>query len=245
MAHACRYDFTDGDLAVSLTQMLEYLNTYAAVPFKVLQFLFTEINYGGRVTDAKDRVLISNLVLNFCAPGVVEAGYAFSPGGTYRSTCAPISPAPRCACLLASEACVCAISEAAHQQCGCCRDCESTREFLEVIAGYPSAPTPEIFGLHANADITCAQNETYDLFATVLSLQPRVAAGAGASREDVIGAQCEAILAKLPGDFDVEAVAAAYPTRYEESMHTVLAQECIRCAALACLWASKQCCVLC
>lgn len=90
-------------------------------------------------------------------------------------------------------------------------------------------PAPEIFGLHENADITCDQNETYDLFATVLSLQPRVATGAGASREDVIGAQCEAILAKLPEAFDVEAVAAAYPTRYQESMNTVLVQECIRC----------------
>lgn len=69
--------------------MLEYLNAYDAVPYKVLQFLVTEINYGGRVTDAKDRTLIANLVLNFCGPGVVQGGYAFSPGGTYRSTYAP------------------------------------------------------------------------------------------------------------------------------------------------------------
>ena len=46
-------------------------------------------------------------------------------------------------------------------------------------------PKPEIFGLHENADITCDQNETYDLFATVLSLQPRVSSGQGQSREEV------------------------------------------------------------
>jgi dynein heavy chain, axonemal len=80
-----RYDFTDGDLTVSLTQMLEYLNSYDTIPFKVLRFLFTEINYGGRVTDSKDRRLINNLVLTFCNEGVVGDGYAFSPSGTYTS----------------------------------------------------------------------------------------------------------------------------------------------------------------
>ena len=69
--------------------MREYLDTYEAVPFKVLQFLTTEINYGGRVTDAKDRRLINNLVASFCNEGVLQDGYAFSPAGTYISTCVP------------------------------------------------------------------------------------------------------------------------------------------------------------
>lgn len=103
---------------------------------------------------------------------------------------------------------------------------------MEVLKQYPIVPKPEIFGLHDNADITCDQNETYDLFATVLSLQPRVSAGAGASREDIIMAKCEGISGKLPEGFDVEAVQKKYPTMYEESMNTVLAQECIRCSIL-------------
>jgi dynein heavy chain, axonemal len=103
-------------------------------------------------------------------------------------------------------------------------------DFLEVIGRYPIVPRPEIFGLHDNADITSDQNETYDLFATVLSLQPRVASGGGISRDDVISHQCEAIMAKVPQLFDIEAVQNSYPTMYEESMNTVLVQECIRCA---------------
>lgn len=110
------------------------------------------------------------------------------------------------------------------------RSSETAQDFLEVLRTYPIIPKPDIFGLHENADITCDQNETYDLFATVLSLQPRVASGAGASREDAITAQCDAIAARLPPAFDIDAVAAAYPTMYEESMNTVLVQECIRCA---------------
>jgi dynein heavy chain len=36
----------------------------------VLRFLATEINYGGRVTDDKDRRLINALVERFCGPQV-------------------------------------------------------------------------------------------------------------------------------------------------------------------------------
>lgn len=50
---------------------------------RVLQFLFTEINYGGRVTDDKDRRLMSNLIKTFCSPQVLEEGYAFSPSAVY------------------------------------------------------------------------------------------------------------------------------------------------------------------
>jgi hypothetical protein len=49
----------------------------------VLRFLFTEINYGGRVTDDKDRRLINSLILNFCAPEVLQDTYRFSASGTY------------------------------------------------------------------------------------------------------------------------------------------------------------------
>jgi len=53
----------------------EYLDMYDEIPFKVLRFLITEINYGGRVTDDKDRRLMNNLVTNFVGPEVLRTGY--------------------------------------------------------------------------------------------------------------------------------------------------------------------------
>ena len=50
------YDFTDGDLAVCLTQIKMFLDTYDSIPFAVMRFLCGEINYGGRVTEEQVRV---------------------------------------------------------------------------------------------------------------------------------------------------------------------------------------------
>lgn len=105
-------------------------------------------------------------------------------------------------------------------------------QFTEYIRGFPLVPAPEIFGLHENADITCEQNETYALLGTLLALQPRASgggsSGGGPTQEEVISGLAQSILNKLPPAFDVEAVGAAYPTVYTQSMNTVLCQECIR-----------------
>ena len=76
-------------------------------------------------------------------------------------------------------------------------DLEMVTDYIEAIKGFPALPKPEIFGLHENADITCDQNETYNLFSTILALQPRVSAGTGASREDTLVQLCETIAGKV------------------------------------------------
>ena len=76
-------------------------------------------------------------------------------------------------------------------------DLEMVTDYLEAIKGFPAMPKPEIFGLHENADITCDQNETYNLFSTILALQPRVSGGGGAGREDTILQLCQSISAKV------------------------------------------------
>jgi len=53
------------------------------------------------------------------------------------------------------------------------------------IKGLPINDTPEIFGLHDNANITFAQNETFSLLNSITLLQPRASSGGSTSREDV------------------------------------------------------------
>jgi len=56
---------------------------------------------------------------------------------------------------------------------------------MAYIRSLPINDTPEIFGLHENANITFAQNETYTMLSTLLLLQPKISSGSGRSREEV------------------------------------------------------------
>jgi len=56
---------------------------------------------------------------------------------------------------------------------------------MKYIKSLPINDTPEIFGLHDNANITFAQNETFSLLNAITLLQPRASSGGSASREDV------------------------------------------------------------
>lgn len=92
----------------------------------------------------------------------------------------------------------------------------------------PLYDNPEVFGLHANANITSGINDTNMLLDTVLNLQPRASGKEGESPDEVIDKQCAKILSELPEAFDVEKIAKDYPVIYLESMNTVLQQELIR-----------------
>ena len=188
-----RYGFTDGDLKVCQTQMKMFLDDYDVIPYRVIRFMCSEIIYGGRVTDDKDRRLINNLLETFCNENLLMDGYQFSDSGVYK------------------------IPEAGN-----------IKEYCSFNKDLPIAPHPEIFGLHENADITCDLNETNSLFTILLSIQPRVGGGKGLSREEVVSKIASDILSKTPGVFDTDAVYKKYPTRHDESMNTVLNQECLR-----------------
>ena len=193
-----KYDFTDGDLNMCQRQIKMMIDDYDVIPYKVIRVLCGEINYGGRVTDDKDRRLINNLLLNYVAEPVLGEGYSWSPSGDY------VAP-----------------------------DASTVEEFVAHVRALPAVPRPEVFGLHENADITCDQNETYQMFETILSLQPRVGGGGGgATREETIEKAARDISERCPAPFDIDAVSHAYPTDYNQSMNTVLVQECIRYNAL-------------
>jgi len=61
------------------------LDEYEIVPYKVINFLGAEINYGGRVTDDKDVRLIKTILKNYINNDVMRDGYKFSESGIYHS----------------------------------------------------------------------------------------------------------------------------------------------------------------
>ena len=98
--------------------------------------------------------------------------------------------------------------------------------YVQHIQALPVEQEPEIFGLHANADITKGERDAKVFLEAALATQPQSAGpGPEGCASDVARASAEGILGSLPDPFDLEAAAKAWPTVYEESMNTVLQQE--------------------
>lgn len=75
---------------------------------------------------------------------------------------------------------------------------------MQAIEALPLVQTPEVFGLHANADIQYYTNATKALWQNLVELQPRTAGtGTGITREELIEKTAKDILQALPDTFDM------------------------------------------
>lgn len=77
------YKFTNEDYMVCIKQLKSFLDDYDEIPFRVLQFLGADVNYGGRVTDDKDIRLIGSMMKRIINVDTIEVGFKFSESGTY------------------------------------------------------------------------------------------------------------------------------------------------------------------
>jgi dynein heavy chain, axonemal len=178
---------------VSRRQLKIFVEDYEEVPYKVLNKVGAQINYGGRVTDDKDERLIRTILETYINPDALQVGHKFSDSGLYYQ----LQPGEK-------------------------------EDYIDYIKQMELNPKPEAFGLHNNAEITTMAISTNALLLSMISMQPKTSAGAGKSREEIIGDQCKFLESKTPKVFDLDEVIRKFPTSYEESMNTVLLQECVR-----------------
>lgn len=80
-----RYGFTNEDLTVCKRQLKIFCDESEHIPYKVLNYLGSQINYGGRVTDDKDKRLIETILEQYINSEILSDGHKLSESGNYRS----------------------------------------------------------------------------------------------------------------------------------------------------------------
>ncbi|KAL8430370.1 hypothetical protein Efla_001135 [Eimeria flavescens] len=199
----CPVDFLASDLLISLQQLKAAVpeESFQPLPWELLQYLASEVNYGGRVTDEWDRRLLQHICRQVMAEGYLAPDSPLSPFETLRApspnlTCAetlayiralPVEESPEVFGLLANAALAVASTESSAMQ-----------QLLMRVQQQQGA------ALYQEATMAAANN-IRDIHECAKTL-----------------------LAQVPPQLDLDAASSARPHAYENAMDTVLLQELAR-----------------
>jgi dynein heavy chain, axonemal len=171
------YEFSTGDLNACILFLEKHLYN-GAISWITFQYMVSEAQYGGKITDNIDRRLFKTYVNVWLNPGTCAEGFAFNP----KYPLARAGPG------------------AAEQFVYKVQSFDQIAKYQDFIKGFPEIDSPEMFGLHTNADLTFRVKEVTTLFNTLSNTQPKGGGATtdGLSREDQVSAKAEELLNKLP-----------------------------------------------
>jgi dynein heavy chain, axonemal len=206
------YEFTESDLRISVRQLAMFLDdpAYApkdatvrpidAVPYVTLRYLTGECNYGGRVTDDKDRRCLMSILDMFYCLDMHTPGRLLSSSGEWSTPEEAI------------------------------REHRDYVRFIDALPTVPAPEVFGLHANATITKDNKETTELFaDILLTQAAGGGGGGSGSGGkSRDDTISEVATDVLAKVRGEYDLEEVGAKYPVDWAQSMNTVLRQELAR-----------------
>ncbi|XP_073385492.1 uncharacterized protein [Physcomitrium patens] len=224
------YEFNESDLRISVRQLRMFLEEYPdSVPYKALNYLTGECNYGGRVTDDHDRRTLVTILASFYAPDILNHDFSFSesglftapPDGDYNDFLEFIKKLP---------------AAPQPEVYGFHSNADITKENTEVnrllaslllvVPMEDNKKKGKREEEEKERERAAAKDKENEAVSTTKEVKDKTEKEIGPmTSEEVMQSISIDILQKLPNNFDIEQAQIKYPTTYYQSMNTVLCQE--------------------
>ena len=177
------YEFNDGDLGACIMFLEKHL--YAgSISWATVQYMVSEVQYGGKITDDMDRRLFNTFAENWVCPAVLDSEFTYNPAQ-------PINRIPK---------------DFVYKLC----DAQEVDVYRKYAQSFPDIDSPELFGLHPNADLTFRVKEVTAMLSTLSETQPKQGgASGGLSREQIVMDKASELLEKMPPDYQEDDYKAA------------------------------------
>uniref|UniRef100_H2ZRC3 AAA+ ATPase domain-containing protein n=1 Tax=Ciona savignyi TaxID=51511 RepID=H2ZRC3_CIOSA len=173
------YEYNQADFTTSvqfIQNHLDDLDIKKGVSWNTVRYMLGEIQFGGRVTDDLDKHLLNTYCKVWFGEHIFAEKFCFYKGVVLFFVIISLRyTIPRG---------------------------KSIAEYHTHIDNLPLVDTPEVMGLHPNADITYQTNFANLALGTIVSIQPKESSGgAGETRESVVFKMADEMLEKLPANF--------------------------------------------
>ena len=195
------YDFNETDFTIS-TRLLD---TYLAkaerngdpIPWQTIRYLVGEAMYGGRVTDAMDRRIVNAYLEEYMGDFLFDTFQPFHFfAGESVDYCLPPGSADltKRVLLLAMQT---------H------------------VEEMPLDNTPDVFGLHPNAETGYLRNAAEEMWLNLIELMPRSGgdSAGGETRESILKKLSEEILGQIPPAIDRKQVMRSEKEKAKQAKH--------------------------
>lgn len=197
-----QYEFSAGDLECSLSTLRNLINVSDTgemhVQWQALRYMVGDINYGGRVTDDRDRLLLACVLKRYLSEDLAAYRGPNAVGKAGLSSAAR----RRAGVPMPDNSLLLKVLEEGGGRPG-----PTTAHFrkprvhptlLEHIQGLPEVDAPEVFGLSRNADVAHRISESRRLVEMLLGVQPRATGRQAANKRSLTmqGSNAAALVAE-------------------------------------------------